>query len=163
MSPGSSVVSRSEEVGDAGGAVDVGGLVGFGGVVRLCDGGCEPGFSGVACVESDARRWIVRRCPTCGWGVAPLCPSDISPCYVRIWAGVNPACPSFAPVHPHPSPLPRRGRGDDSGGGIPCVRFASASRSLVCLGFAKGTGDHEGRPYGLNWQTGFYEVVAPTV
>ena len=23
---------------------------------------------------------------------------------------------------------------------------------VVCLGFAKGTGDHEGRPYGLNWQ-----------
>ena len=28
---------------------------------------------------------------------------------------------------------------------------------VVCLGFAKGTGDHEGCPYGLNWQTGDHE------
>ena len=45
---------EAEEVGDAGGAVDVGGLVGFGRAVRLCDGGCGPGFTGVACVESDS-------------------------------------------------------------------------------------------------------------
>ena len=40
--------------------------------------------------------------------------------------------------------------------GIPCGRFAKGTgvrSSCRPYGFANhGTGDHEGRPYGLNWQ-----------
>ena len=82
--------------------------------------------------------------------MAPLCPSDISPCYVRIWAAATrppkpplwiPACAGKTVVCAGSTPAPR-------------ASPAVASRPLR---FAKGTGDHEGRPYGLNWQTGDHE------
>ena len=61
-----------------------------------------------------------------------------------------PRLPLFPPVPPHPSPLPRGGEGMALARASPAV--ASLPRPfVVCLGFAKGTGDHEGRPYGLNW------------
>ena len=113
-----------------------------------------PGFSGVSCVESDARRWIVRRCPTCGGGSGPPLSFGHFPLLLRSYlGGGNPASQTAL--------LDSRLRGKDGGlrgvnprtPVIPCVRFASLPRPfVVCLGFAKGTGDHEGRPYGLNWQ-----------
>ena len=87
--------------------------------------------------------------------MAPLCPSDISPCYVRIWAGATrpPKPPLWMDVPSAEAPACAGKTVVCAGKTVVCAGSAPhPGHPLRLLRFAKGTGDHEGRPYGLNWQ-----------